>query len=140
MEKKLRKQRRIVELVRSDQAWQGTRSMLVGQWVRNPGLNLQLIKAYLWLRDFDEPSCQIVLNYLTSSGFRSGTITRNGGPTVAEIAILRKVVSAKLSELYKVKSIQMMPTHEHIACDGFGCADCKFAGIIPGKDGLKDRI
>jgi hypothetical protein len=129
---KPRKQRRIVELVRSDELWQSCRAQLVGKWVKDPEFCLQAIRHYLDSRNHNEPSCQIVFNYLTSSGFRSGVITRFGG-LVQATSLIRKHVERLLVHEYQTKLLQMMPTHDHEACSGFGCPGCKFSGIIPGK-------
>jgi len=134
-EKKPRKQRRIVELTRSDLLWQALREKLVGRWVKEPRWCLDMLESYLEspTRGYDEPSCQIVFNYLTSSGFRSGVITRSGSSAHLGIAKLRKIVEQLLVDYYEAKPLQMMPTHDHADCKGLGCADCKFSGIIPGK-------
>lgn len=64
----------ISELVK-DPEWQELRSSLVGTWKKQPDANCRLLRNYLG----DIHNCQyyklkIVMNYLTGSGFRMGTI------------------------------------------------------------------
>jgi len=133
IQSKPRKQRRIVDLCRSDSEWQEVRASLVGRWIKDPQWCINQICGYLNRRFYDEPSCQVVHNYLTSSGFRSGIITISGGKFTQDISTLRIQVANQLKEKFKTIPLQMMPTHDHEFCGGYGCSECKWSGLIPGK-------
>ena len=133
--------RRIVELVRGDDSWQELRKSFVGTWKKTAEDNLFRMAWWYDSKDRDEPSSQILMNYLTCSGFRS-----RGAVADPAVNRFRLAVQRRLDEL-GAKSIQMMPTHYCPTCDGVGdvkvmvaeewlelpCKECDRKGIIPGK-------
>jgi len=70
--------------------WQGVRKSLLGQWKSNPVWCCLKLKHYLGpVQTASDDKLRIVMNYLTGSGFRSGTIKHSC------ITVLRAQISAE---------------------------------------------
>lgn len=63
-----------IEDVVNDKEWQKLRQSFVGTWTKTPEKNVSKLRRYLY--EMKDPlRVRRVLNYLTGTGFRSGTIS-----------------------------------------------------------------
>lgn len=66
-----------IRTVVADEEWQAVRTSLLGRWKAEPAPCLAALEAYAG--DLSDPArVRRVLNYLTGSGFRSGTLKPPG--------------------------------------------------------------
>lgn len=83
----------VKEIVK-DPHWQKVRQSLLGQWKTRPDWCVKQLRSYLGnINNADEKKLRIVLNYLTGTGFRTGTISSRDNPSIAK---LRAEISAEL--------------------------------------------
>jgi len=55
--------------------WQAVRKSLLGQWAEKPTWCCSRLRSYLGsIQDASDDKLRIVMNYLTGTGFRTGTI------------------------------------------------------------------
>jgi hypothetical protein len=85
----------IKEIVK-DPEWQKIRESLKGQWKENPEWCIKQLRRYIGpIKTADEKKLKIVLNYLTGTGFRTGTISSRDNPSISK---LRGEISAELKK------------------------------------------
>lgn len=78
------------KLVRSD-SWQAVRKSLLGQWKNKPEWCCGQLRSYLGsISTTDNDKIRVVMNYLTGTGFRTGTIKH---PCISAI---RQAMSAEI--------------------------------------------
>jgi hypothetical protein len=83
--------RPVREIVKRED-WQELRRSFIGTWNKTPDENVRRLRE--WLGPVEEASndeLRIVMNYLTGTGFRTGTITNT-----PEIRRLRKEISIEI--------------------------------------------
>lgn len=79
-----------------DPEWQKVRESLEGKWKDHPDWCVKQLRNYLGPIDkADEKKLKIVLNYLTGTGFRTGTISSRDNPSISK---LRAEISAELKK------------------------------------------
>jgi hypothetical protein len=85
----------VKELVK-DPEWQKVRQSLLGKWTDRPNWCVSELRDYLGhISSADEKKLKIVMNYLTGTGFRTGTISSIKNPPIAK---LRAEISAELKK------------------------------------------
>ena len=85
----------VKEIVK-DKEWQKLRKSLLGQWKEKPDWCVQQLRKYLGSIDSTSgDKLRIVLNYLTGTGFRVGTISSRENPSISK---LRAEISAELKK------------------------------------------
>ena len=83
----------VKEIVK-DPERQKVRKSLLGQWKKRPDWCVAQLRRYIGnIRTADEKKLRIVLNYLTGTAFRVGTISSRDNPSIAR---LRAEISAEL--------------------------------------------
>jgi hypothetical protein len=123
--------KRIVHLV-ADDRWQKVRAGLVGLWAKRPEECVERLRTYLEAVPTERAE-QRVLNLLTGTGFRCGSIMHR---CVNEFRI---EVTARL-RARGARSAQLRPTHLCPACGGVGwdafglCPGCAGKGIRWGEE------
>lgn len=86
---------RIKDIVRNDE-WQDVRKSLLGQWKERPNWCVAQLRKYLGsIHSTNEKKLRIVMNYLTGTGFRIGTISSRDNPSIPR---LRAEISAELKK------------------------------------------
>jgi hypothetical protein len=85
----------ISEIVK-DPEWQKTREKMLGMWKDRPNWCLSQIRHYIGnIHSCDIDKLRITMNYLVSSGFRTGVISSIKNPPIAK---LRAEISAELKK------------------------------------------
>ena len=86
----------VKEIVK-DKEWQKLRkSLLGGRWKEKPDWCVQQLRKYLGsITSTDEKKLRIVMNYLTGTAFRVGTISSRENPSISK---LRGEISAELKK------------------------------------------
>lgn len=85
----------ISELVK-DPEWQKVRKSLLNKWKKDPDWCIKELRKYLGtIKTTETDKLRIVMNYLVSSGFRTGKISSIDNP---EISKLRGEISAELKK------------------------------------------
>lgn len=121
---------RIVHLT-ADQRWRALREGLQGRWQHEPEFCVRELQAYIDTNG-TERALQRVLNLLTGTAFRCGTVMHRC------INQLRKEVVRRL-DARGAESAALRPTHLCPTCDGEGwdfigrCPHCAGKGILWGK-------
>lgn len=85
----------ISELVKNKE-WQKVRESLLGQWKTKSEWCIKQLRDYLGpIDEASEDKLKIVMNYLTGTGFRIGTISSRDNPG---IPALRGEISAEMKK------------------------------------------
>lgn len=85
----------ISEIVK-DPEWQKTREKILGQWKERPNWCISQIRRYIGnIHTCDINKLRITMNYLVSSGFRTGKISSRDNPSIPK---LRAEISAELKK------------------------------------------
>jgi len=96
----------VKEMVK-DPSWQKVRQSLLGQWKEKPNWCVAQLRKYIGaISSADEKKLKIVMNYLTGTGFRSGSISSRDNPSIPK---LRAEISAELKKR-KFKNEQLQPS------------------------------
>ena len=95
----------ISEIVK-DPNWQKVRKKLIGQWKERPNWCVSQLRNYIGnMSTCDEDKLRITMNYLVSSGFRSGAISSRDNPSIPK---LRAEISAELKKRkFKNEQLQL---------------------------------
>lgn len=85
----------VKELVK-DKQWQNVRKSLLGQWSKRPDWCVLQLRKYLGsINSASTNKLKIVQNYLTGTGFRTGTISSRDNPSISK---LRAEISVELKK------------------------------------------
>ena len=85
----------VKEIVK-DPEWQKIRKSLLGKWKEKPDWCIQQLRKYLGsIESASDDKLKIVLNYLTGTAFRTGTISSRENPSISK---LRAEISAELKK------------------------------------------
>ena len=85
----------VKEIVK-DPSWQKLRRELLGNWKERPNWCIYQLRKYIGdIHSTDEKNLKIVMNYLTGSSFRTGTISSRDNPSIPK---LRAEISAELKK------------------------------------------